>query len=101
MTRVAMTNGMTLADLRRMADMTQLQVADRMGVSRGRVSQMEAQFPNLMFSVVQSYLAAVGGRIDFIAVGGEGFRGGTFGEDPERAEYAASRIGRTRRFRAA
>ncbi len=49
----------TLADLRKRAGLIQEQVADRMGVTRARVSQIERDFPNLYFQVVDSYLRAL------------------------------------------
>lgn len=96
MTRATTTSGTTLADLRRMAGMTQLQVADKMGCTRGRVSQVEAQFPDLMFTVVQSYLKAVGACIEFVAANSDGevFLKTDFSEDAGRAAYAASRKNR-------
>lgn len=50
-----------LSDLRREASMTQLEVAERMGVSKKRVSQIEALYPNIRYDTLINYLEAVGG----------------------------------------
>ncbi|MCX3290051.1 helix-turn-helix transcriptional regulator [Streptomyces sp. NEAU-H22] len=60
----------TLADLRKLSGLSQLEVARRMGVSRGRPGQIERDFPDVRFAVVQAYVRALGGRIEFTAVGG-------------------------------
>lgn len=61
---------MTLADVRRLAGKSQKQVAEAMGVGRARVSQIEADYPNLHYTVVQGYFRALGARIQFAVPGG-------------------------------
>ncbi|MGW3913191.1 helix-turn-helix domain-containing protein [Streptomyces sp. NPDC005070] len=58
-----------LADLRKLSGLSQLEVARRMGVSKARTGQIELDFPNVRFSVVEAYIKALGGRIEFAAVG--------------------------------
>ncbi|MGW1963609.1 helix-turn-helix domain-containing protein [Streptomyces sp. NPDC001935] len=60
---------MVLADLRRLSGLSRLEVARRMGVSKARPGQIERDFPNVRFSVVQAYIQALGGRVEFAAVG--------------------------------
>ena len=55
--------GVTLADLRRASGKNQRELAEAMGVQRARVSQIEADFPNVHYLVVQRYLEALGGRL--------------------------------------
>ncbi|MGI5515309.1 helix-turn-helix domain-containing protein [Streptomyces sp. CA-106131] len=59
----------TLADLRALTGLSQREVARRMGVTEARPGQIERDFPNVRFSVVQAYIQALGGRIEFAAVG--------------------------------
>lgn len=55
--------GVTLADLRRASGKNQREVGEAMGVTRGRVTQIEADFPNVHYLLVQRYVEAVGGRL--------------------------------------
>lgn len=55
----------TLAALRERAGLTQKQVSERMGLSRSRVSDIEALFPNVTFPSVRDYLKALGEDIVF------------------------------------
>ncbi|WP_219413450.1 helix-turn-helix domain-containing protein [Pseudonocardia nigra] len=54
--------GHRLADIRRARSMTQQQVADKMGVTKGRVSQIE-QGKVSGHDVLARYAAALGGRL--------------------------------------
>jgi DNA-binding XRE family transcriptional regulator len=54
--------GHRLAEVRRTRGLTQLQVAERMGVTKGRVSQIE-QGKISGQDVVARYAAALGGRL--------------------------------------
>jgi transcriptional regulator with XRE-family HTH domain len=54
--------GHRLAEVRRVRGLTQQQVADRMGVTKGRVSQIE-QGKISGQDVVARYAAALGGRL--------------------------------------
>ena len=56
--------GHRLAEVRRIRGLTQQQVADRMGVTKGRISQIEeneARSPGKTWSA--RYAAALGGRL--------------------------------------
>lgn len=54
--------GHRLAEVRRIRSMTQQQVADKMGVTKGRVSQIE-QGKISGHDVLARYAAALGGRL--------------------------------------
>lgn len=58
--------GWRLAELRRRRDMTQEQVASRMGISVARVSQIEAGDVSTQ-EVLARYIAALGGTLKLIA----------------------------------
>ena len=58
--------GWRLADMRRRREMTQEQVADRMGVSVSRVSQIENGDVSTQ-EVLARYVAALGGTLTLIA----------------------------------
>lgn len=51
---------MSLAEMRRAKGMLQRHVAEKMGVSKERISQIENGFPYLHFNVVRDYLEALG-----------------------------------------
>lgn len=59
----------TLRELRELSGFSQREVARRMGVSAARPGQIEQDFPNVRFSVVQAYIQALGGRIEFTVPG--------------------------------
>ncbi|QLY29949.1 helix-turn-helix domain-containing protein [Nocardia huaxiensis] len=59
---LAQVRGQRLADIRRRRGLTQLQVADRMGVTKGRVSQIE-QGTVTGQEVLARYALALGGRL--------------------------------------
>ncbi|MDA2811012.1 helix-turn-helix domain-containing protein [Nocardiopsis sp. RSe5-2] len=62
--------GHQLAELRRQSELTQAEVAARMGVSQARVSQIESGQITSMDSV-RDYVGALGGSLDVVAtVGG-------------------------------
>jgi transcriptional regulator with XRE-family HTH domain len=75
---------MTLVELRLMAGKTQKEVAASMGISRGRIPQIEADYPNVMYPVLQGYLAALGAGIQFRIPGGEVVRAEDVVLDPAR-----------------
>lgn len=58
--------GYLLSDLRREAGLTQEVVADRMGVHKRRVGQIEAAYPNVRFDTLTKYMDALGGTIRFV-----------------------------------
>jgi DNA-binding XRE family transcriptional regulator len=59
------TYAMGLAALRQAAELTQVELARRMGVTQAAVSRME-QPHDLLLSTLNSYLQAVGGRASVI-----------------------------------
>ena len=59
---IAKVIGHRLAEIRRARGMTQQQVADKMGVTKGRVSQIE-QGKVAGHDVLARYAAALGGRL--------------------------------------
>jgi transcriptional regulator with XRE-family HTH domain len=67
----------TLRQLRELSGMTQTEVARRMSVTQGRVSQIERDFPRLNFVVVSAYIEALGGKVEFTALGGTDVRADT------------------------
>jgi DNA-binding XRE family transcriptional regulator len=60
--RLAEEAGYKLAELRKALKLTQKQVADRMGVSKGRVSQIERGLISTQ-DVLARYAEALGGRL--------------------------------------
>ena len=58
--------GWRLADMRKRRGLTQEQVATRMGVTKGRVSQIEAGDVSTQ-DVLERYVAALGGTLKLIA----------------------------------
>lgn len=70
----------TLVALRHASGKSQRQVSELMGVTKGRVSQIERDFPNIRFDVMQAYIRALGGRIRFSYIGGIG----TWSDEIER-----------------
>lgn len=59
---LAQVQGHRLAEIRRNRDLTQQQVADRMGVTKGRISQIE-HGKLTGHDVLTRYAAALGGRL--------------------------------------
>ena len=80
----------TLADLRKSAGLTQLQVAERMGVTKGRVTQIEADYPELKYPVVARYLSALGAQVK-VMVSGQTVDAHDVVANPERSTTRARR----------
>lgn len=60
--------GHRLGELRERTDLTQQEVADRMGVSQPRVSKIEQGDPELMeIETIRRYVAALGGHLRVVA----------------------------------
>jgi DNA-binding transcriptional regulator YiaG len=57
---------MVLKDLRKALDLTQIDIAKRLGVGQDTVSRYE-QRTDMLLSTLQSYLHAMGGRMTIIA----------------------------------
>nr|WP_169790622.1 helix-turn-helix transcriptional regulator [Streptacidiphilus carbonis] len=62
--------GHELAALRKTQGMTQVQVAAAMGVSQGRISQIERGAQQLDTATMSAYLEAIGGRLTILATVG-------------------------------
>lgn len=62
--------GHELSDLRRAQGMTQREVAEAMGVTQGRVSQIESGDARLDTSTMAAYLEAIGGELTIVATVG-------------------------------
>ena len=56
---------MTLKDLRRAQDMTQVHLAKQLGKSQVTIAQMEKR-TDLLFSTLRHYVEAIGGRLDLV-----------------------------------
>lgn len=60
--------GFRLAELRASAELSQTELARRMGVSQARISQLEhGDVSHLTLDAVRRYVAAVGGRLRVVA----------------------------------
>ncbi|GAA2983923.1 helix-turn-helix domain-containing protein [Streptomyces fulvorobeus] len=62
--------GHELASLRKAQGMTQVQVAKVMGVTQGRISQIERGGVRLDTSTMSAYLQAIGGELTILATVG-------------------------------
>ena len=62
--------GYELAALRRAQGLTQAQVAQTMGITQGRVSQMERGQTHLTTTTMAAYLEAIGGELTILATVG-------------------------------
>jgi DNA-binding XRE family transcriptional regulator len=60
----------TLREIRRAQALTQEQLANALGVSQAQVSRIESQ-ADLYLSTLESYLAAMGGALELVAVFGD------------------------------
>lgn len=65
--RSAATASVWLSELRRHAGLTQAELAERLGVTQGWVSQIESE-TDIRISTVSAYVAALGGTLHFRAV---------------------------------
>jgi DNA-binding XRE family transcriptional regulator len=63
--------GHELASLRRAQHLTQAEVAQIMGVTQGRISQIERGTAHLDTITIDAYLRAIGGQLMLIATVGE------------------------------
>jgi transcriptional regulator with XRE-family HTH domain len=64
--RTAATTSMWLIELRRQAGLTQVDLAERLGVSQGWISQIESG-TDVHVSTVAAYMAVLGGGLQFTA----------------------------------
>jgi DNA-binding XRE family transcriptional regulator len=65
------THAMGLAALRQAADLTQVELARRLGVTQAAISRVE-QPHDLLLSTLNSYLGAIGGRASVIVTFADG-----------------------------
>ncbi len=65
--RTAATTSTWLAELRRQASVTQVELAKRLGVSQSWISQIEAE-TDIRVSTIAAFVAALGGKLQFTAI---------------------------------
>jgi DNA-binding Xre family transcriptional regulator len=65
--RCAMEDALALADLRRSRHVTQVQLAEELGISQGNVSRLEGR-SDIYLSTLRSYVQALGGHLEVAAV---------------------------------
>jgi DNA-binding XRE family transcriptional regulator len=63
----ALEDAMTLADLRRRAGMTQVELAAVLGLTQGRVSRIERE-REVYLTTLREYVEALGGQLELAAV---------------------------------
>ncbi len=68
--RRAMRDALALAALRRSRQITQVQLADALGISQGNVSRLETR-SDVYLSTLRSYVEALGGHLEIAAVFGD------------------------------
>ncbi len=68
--RRAMQDALALADLRQAKHVTQVQLAEQLGISQGNVSRLEGR-SDVYLSTLRSYVEALGGHLEIAAVFGE------------------------------
>ncbi|MHB1538346.1 MAG: helix-turn-helix domain-containing protein [Solirubrobacteraceae bacterium] len=66
----AMEDALALAELRQSRHVTQVQLADELGISQGNVSRLEGR-GDIYISTLRSYVQALGGHLEIAAVFGE------------------------------
>lgn len=66
----AMQDALALAQLRHSRHITQIQLADTLGISQGNVSRLEAR-SDAYLSTLRSYVEALGGHLEIAAVFGD------------------------------
>jgi len=65
--KAGMAEGERLFELRKARGVTQVDVAERLGVSQGNVSELERR-DDLFLSTLRGYVEALGGRLEVAAV---------------------------------
>lgn len=63
----AMRDALALAELRQSRHITQVQLAETLGISQGNVSRLEAR-SDVYLSTLRSYVEALGGHLEIAAV---------------------------------
>lgn len=61
-----MSDAMSLRELRKAVDKTQIDVGQRMGVRQDSISKIEAR-TDVLISTLREYLSALGGELDLVA----------------------------------
>lgn len=69
--KAGMAEGERLFELRKARGVTQVDVAERLGVSQGNISELERR-DDLFLSTLRGYVGALGGRLEVRAVFDEG-----------------------------
>jgi DNA-binding Xre family transcriptional regulator len=65
----AMEDAVALAELRQSRQVTQVELSERLGISQGNVSRLEAR-SDVYLSTLRSYVEALGGQLEIAAVFG-------------------------------
>jgi DNA-binding XRE family transcriptional regulator len=65
--RQAMEDALVLAELRQTRHVTQVQLAELLGISQGNVSRLEGR-SDVYLSTLRSYIEALGGHLEIAAV---------------------------------
>lgn len=63
----AIEDALALADLRQSRQVTQVQLAEQLGISQGNVSRLEAR-SDVYLSTLRGYVEALGGHLEIAAV---------------------------------
>jgi predicted transcriptional regulator len=66
----AIEDALALAELRQSRHVTQVQLAETLGISQGNVSRLEAR-SDVYLSTLRSYVEALGGHLEIAAVFGD------------------------------
>jgi hypothetical protein len=66
----AIEDALALADLRQSRHITQVQLADDLGITQGNVSRLEGR-SDVYLSTLRRYVEALGGRLEITAVFGD------------------------------
>ena len=66
----AMRDALALADLRESLNVTQVQLAEQLGISQGNVSRVEGR-TDVYLSTLRAYIEALGGHLEVVAVFGD------------------------------
>ena len=66
----AMRDALALAELRQSRQITQVQLAETLGISQGNVSRLETR-SDVYLSTLRSYVEALGGQLEIAAVFGD------------------------------
>ncbi len=66
----AIEDALALAELRQSRHVTQVQLAEQLGISQGNVSRLEAR-SDVYLSTLRSYVEALGGHLEIAAVFGD------------------------------